>query len=203
MTIHTKKSLSIGRPREFDIDDAVRKAMNVFWDHGYHDASLQDLLDGMELSKGSFYKAFGDKKGVFLRALDAYINDAVREVSDKLNSNTSPKASISDAFLHYADISTGKSGLRGCFVVLTAVEMLPSDTEVSIRISRLYRRLQALFAATIIKAQDLGEIDSSQDEQTLARFLICHIQGMRVLGKAKTDIVDMRAAASLALKVLS
>ncbi|HWL67091.1 MAG TPA: TetR/AcrR family transcriptional regulator [Geminicoccus sp.] len=198
----THTSASIGRPREFDLDEAVRKAMNVFWDRGYHDASLPDLLDGMELSRGSFYKAFGDKRGVFLRALDVYIDDAVRQVGDSLSGEASPKAAIRAAFERHAELSSGKDGLRGCFVVLTATEMLPGDQEVSARISRLFRRLQDLFAAAIIRAQALGEIDQRLDERTLARFLVCQIQGMRVLGKAGAEQEDMRAMVDLALKPL-
>ncbi|WP_349261677.1 TetR/AcrR family transcriptional regulator [Geminicoccus sp.] len=176
--------------------------MNVFWDRGYHDASLPDLLDGMELSRGSFYKAFGDKRGVFLRALDVYIDDAVRQVGDSLSGEASPKAAIRAAFERHAELSSGKDGLRGCFVVLTATEMLPGDQEVSARISRLFRRLQDLFAAAIIRAQALGEIDQRLDERTLARFLVCQIQGMRVLGKAGAEQEDMRAMVDLALKPL-
>ena len=198
----THTSSSPGRPREFELEEAVRKAMGVFWDRGYHDASLPDLLEGMDLSRGSFYKAFVDKRGVFLRALDAYIDDAVRTVSETLNSNASPKAAIREAFSQQVELSSGKDGLRGCFVVLAAVEMLPEDKEVSARISRLFRRLQDLYAAAVIRAQALGEIDHGLDERALARFLVCQIQGMRVLGKAGADREDMRALIDIALKPL-
>ena len=198
----TQTSPSVGRPREFEIDDAVRKATQVFWDRGYHDASLPDLLEGMDLSRGSFYKAFGDKKRVFLRALDSYIEDAIREVGETLNSNASPKAAIRNAFAHYAELSSGNDGLRGCFVVLTAVEMLPRDKDVSARISRLFARLQDLFAAEITKAQALGEIEAGQDERVLARFLVCQLQGMRVLGKVGADLGDMQASVELALRAM-
>ncbi|MGO8059912.1 TetR/AcrR family transcriptional regulator [Rhizobium johnstonii] len=176
--------------------------MGVFWDRGYHDASLPDLLEGMDLSRGSFYKAFVDKRGVYLRALDAYIEDAIRTVGETLHSNPSPKAAIRQAFSQQVDSSSGKEGLRGCFVVLAAVEMLPGDEEVSSRISRLFRRLQDLYAATIIRAQAVGEIDPRLDERTLARFLVSQIQGMRVLGKAGADREQTRAVIDLALKVL-
>ncbi|HTO34137.1 MAG TPA: TetR/AcrR family transcriptional regulator [Pararhizobium sp.] len=176
--------------------------MGVFWDLGYHDASLPDLLEGMNLSRGSFYKAFVDKRGVYLRALDAYIEDAVRTVGETLNSDLSPKAAIREAFSQQIDFSCGKPGLRGCFVVLAAVEMLPADEQISARISRLFRRLQDLYAATIIRAQAGGEIDPGLDERTLARFLVCQIQGMRVLGKAGADREDTRAMVDLALKAL-
>ena len=195
-------SASVGRPREFELDEAVRKAMQVFWDRGYHDASLPDLLEGMELSRGSFYKALVDKRGVYLRALDAYIEDAVRSVGETLHSNPSPKAAIRDAFSQQVDQSSGTEGLRGCFVVFAAVEMLPDDKEVAPRISRLFRRLQDLYAAAIIRAQALGEIDPGLDERTLARFLVCQIQGMRVLAKAGADRAETRAMVALALKAL-
>ncbi|MGV1822653.1 TetR/AcrR family transcriptional regulator [Agrobacterium sp. CG160-95] len=176
--------------------------MQVFWDRGYHDASLPDLLEGMELSRGSFYKAFVDKRGVYLRALDAYIEEAVRSVGETLHSNPSPKAAIRDAFSQQVDQASGQDGLRGCFVVFAAVEMLPKDKEVAPRISRLFRRLQDLYAAAIIRAQALGEIDPELDERTLARFLVCQIQGMRVLAKAGADRAETRAMVELALKAL-
>lgn len=202
MVKSTLTSPSVGRPREFELDDAVRKAMGVFWDRGYHDASLPELLEGMELSRGSFYKAFVDKRGVYLRALDVYIDDAIRKTGEILHSNSSPKAAIREAFSRQAEESSGKEGLRGCFVVLSAVEMLPADDEVSARIARLFRRLQDLYAAAIIRAQALGEIDHGMDERTLARFLVCQIQGMRVLGKTGADRDVTKAMVDFALKPL-
>ncbi|WP_256120272.1 TetR/AcrR family transcriptional regulator [Shinella lacus] len=198
----TQTSPSVGRPREFELDDAVRKAMGVFWDRGYHDASLPDLLEGMELSRGSFYKAFVDKRGVYLLALDVYVDDAVRKTGEILHSNPSPKAAIKEAFSRQVEESSGREGLRGCFVVLSAVEMLPADEEVSTRIARLFRRLQNLYAAAIIRAQALGEIDPGLDERTLARFLVCQIQGMRVLGKTGADRDATKAMVDFALKPL-
>ena len=202
MVKRTPSSQSVGRPREFELDDAVRKAMAVFWDRGYHDASLPDLLEGMDLSRGSFYKAFVDKRGVYLRALDVYIEDAIRKVGEILHSNPSPKAAIKEAFSRQVEESSGNEGLRGCFIVLSAVEMLPGDEDVSTRISRLFRRLQDLYAAAVIRAQALGEIDPEVDERTLARFLVCQIQGMRVLGKAGADRESTKAMVDFALKPL-
>ena len=202
MVKRAQTSPSVGRPREFELDDAVRKAMDVFWDRGYHDASLPDLLEGMDLSRGSFYKAFIDKRGVYLRALDVYIEDAIRKLGEILHNSPSPRAAIQEAFSRQVEDSSGKEGLRGCFVVLSAVEMLPADEEVSARIARLFRRLQDLYAAAIIRAQALDEIDPGLDERTLARFLVCQIQGMRVLGKTGADRDDTRAMVDFALKQL-
>lgn len=173
----------VGRPREFDLDEAVKRAMQVFWDRGYHDASLPDLLDGMKLSKGSFYKAFGDKKSVFLRALKLYTDDGVRNVEEVLRSDPSPKAAIRNALIRYADLSSGSKGVRGCFAVLTAAEMLPGDPDIADLIKRLFARLQDLFAATVAKGQAAGEFTSDRDPKVVAHFIVSHAQGMRILGK--------------------
>ena len=85
---------------------------------------------------------------------------------------------------------------------LAAVEMLPGDQDVAPRVSRLFRRMQDLYAAAIIRAQTLGEIDPELDERVLARFLVCQIQGMRVLGKAGADRAETAAMIDLALKAL-
>lgn len=175
--------LTVGRPREFDLDEAIKGAMQIFWDRGYHDASLPDLLAGMKLSKGSFYKAFGDKKSVFLRALELYTDDGVRNVQEALRSDPSPKAAIRNALVRYADLSSGSKGIRGCFAVLTAAEMLPGDADVADLIKRLFARLQDLFASTVAKGQAAGEIRNSRDPGVVAHFIVSHAQGMRIFGK--------------------
>lgn len=194
---------AVGRPREFDLEEASRKAMNVFWDRGFHDASLPDLLAAMELSRGSFYKAFGDKEAVFLRALDLYIDDAVQNVREGLKGDTSPAIAIRNTLRRHADMSSGAQGARGCFAVLTAAEMLPASTEAAQRIATLFRRLQDLFADAIARGQNVGEFGEQLDAQATARFLVAHAQGMRVIGKAGSSRQEMLANVDLAMKLLS
>jgi TetR/AcrR family transcriptional repressor of nem operon len=74
-----------GRPREFDTDAAIERAMGVFWSSGYHGTSLPDLLEATNLSRGSLYAAFGDKHGLFLRALDRYIGEALTRLDTELD----------------------------------------------------------------------------------------------------------------------
>ena len=73
-----------GRPREFDLDDAVRDALEVFRERGYHGASMVDLLEGTKLSRGSLYKAFPDKRALFFAAFDLYAREALERLRDKL-----------------------------------------------------------------------------------------------------------------------
>ena len=79
-----------GRPREFDTDEAIKSAMGVFWSFGYHATSLPELLDATNLSRGSLYAAFGDKHGLFLRALDRYIADSLTRLDAELDPRKDP-----------------------------------------------------------------------------------------------------------------
>ena len=84
------ENTDMARPRSFDIEDALEKAMHVFWEHGYEGASLPDLLDGMGLTRGSLYKAFTDKKTLFMQVLERYERQAVQAGVAMLNDPSVP-----------------------------------------------------------------------------------------------------------------
>src|SRR6201996_1574381 len=90
MAHQTPIRLPRGRPRSFDVEAAVERAMGVFWSRGYHATALPDLLRATKLSRGSLYAAFGDKHSLFLRALDRYIADAVARIDSELDPRTAP-----------------------------------------------------------------------------------------------------------------
>lgn len=190
-----------GRPREFDLNDAARDAMNVFWDHGYEGASLPDLIAGTGLSRGSLYKAFGDKRGLLLAALDQYISAGLKATADILSQPGSARTAIRESLLRYAALSSNQEGRRGCFVVAMATEMAAQDAEIAERTGRMFRRLQQLFAGAIVRAQASGEIPD-RDEQAMARTLVCLMQGMRVLGKTGVSEADMVRIVDNTLRIL-
>ena len=197
-----KHTASPGRPREFDIEDAVRDAMNVFWTRGYHATSLTDLLDGTGLSRGSLYKAFGDKKSLFLKALSCYAEAGLEELGETLAAPGSVKQAIRAALTLYVPLSTGNAGRRGCMVMATAAEMLPHDPEVGARIQDTFRRILALLAGAVRRGQATGEITIDQDARDVARFLACQIEGMRLLGKVGATRQDMTAVVEAAMRSL-
>lgn len=192
---------SLGRPREFELDDAARDAMHVFWDRGYEGASLPDLIEGTGLSRGSLYKAFGDKKGLLLAALDLYMSEGLKATADILSQPGAVKDAIRDSLLRYVRLSVGEAGRRGCLVVAMTAEMAAHDAQVAERTGRMFRRLQQLYAGAIVRAQASGEIPE-RDEQVMARFLVCQIEGMRVLGKTGVLEADMVALVESAMRIL-
>ncbi len=192
-----------GRPREFDIDAAVEDAIEVFRVRGYHGASVQDLTEGTGLARGSLYKAFHDKRTLFLAALDHYTAASLKRVGDALSQPGSPKAAIREALIGYAGRAAEQSGRRGCLVTAAAMEMMPEDAEVGALIQRMFRRMQDLFAAAVIRGQACGEIPGDLDERAIARLLLCTIQGLRVLGKTGPSAQDMAEVVDAAMRALS
>lgn len=193
---------AIGRPREFELEEAARDAMNVFWDLGYEAASLPDLIAGTGLSRGSLYKAFGDKKGLLLAALDLYTADGLKATADILSQPGSVAEAIRASLLRYAALSWGEKGRRGCLVVSLTTEMAARDEQVAERTGRMFRRLQQLYAAAIVRGQ-IGDELPECDEQAVARFLVCQIEGMRVLGKTGAREEEMRAVVDCTMRVIA
>jgi len=191
----------LGRPREFALDVAARDAMDVFWDRGYEGASLPDLIAGTGLSRGSLYKAFGDKKGLLLAALDLYMSKGLQATADLLSQPGSAKAAIRSSLLRLAALSSGAPGRRGCLIVAMATEVGTQDPDIAERTGRMFRRLQQLYAGAIARGQADGEI-APGDAQALAQFLVCQIQGMRVLGKTGVPEAEMIAIADTAMRIL-
>src|SRR6202453_115065 len=120
-----------GRPREFDIDEAVESAILVFRSRGYHGTSVQDLTEGTGLARGSLYKAFHDKRTLFLAALDHYTAASLRRVGDALNQPGSARAAIREALLGYARRCAAAQGQQGGLIVAAAMGGMPDDVEVA------------------------------------------------------------------------
>jgi len=191
----------LGRPRTFALDDAARDAMEVFRERGYEGASLPDLIAGTGLSRGSLYKAFGDKKALLLAALDRYMDEGLTLTAQQLAQPGSARAALRTSLLRHAAQSSDGAGRRGCLVVAMATEQAAHDPEIAARARAMFERLQQLYAAAIVRGQAGGEFPD-RDAQALARFLVCQIQGMRVLGKTGAAEAEMVAVVDNALRVL-
>ncbi|MCM2448240.1 TetR/AcrR family transcriptional regulator [Rahnella sp. CG8] len=187
-----------GRPREFDLTEATEKALQVFKAHGFAAASLSDLLDGTGLSRGSLYKAFGDKHSLFLSVLELYTENGLSRLKKDLDKASSIDA-LRNALLHYARVSTGAEGLAGCPITAAAMECLPADKEVTIRVEHMFTRIRMYLTDTIRRGQALGEISASQDAEELGKFLLCLIEGMRVVGKTGATELSMDRIVDIAL----
>jgi TetR/AcrR family transcriptional repressor of nem operon len=176
-----------GRPREFDTDEAIESAMGVFWSSGYHATSLPELLEATNLSRGSLYAAFGDKHGLFLRALDRYIADSLTRLDAELDPRKDALEGLRACLARYVERTSGVAGKRGCLVVATAMELASHDTEVEQRIRRFFKAMEARLTAALARAKSEGRLADGVEPATVARLLLCLLEGMRVVSKTSSD----------------
>ena len=194
---------SRGRPREFDMDVVLDKAVRVFCERGYHAASIADLTEATELTSGSLYKAFGDKRGIYLAALTHYKASRDAELRTVLARARNGFDRVRVALTHYAEASHGARGRLGCMVVTSAAELATFDDELAQWVAASLRRNETLLAGLLRDGVADGSIPAHVDPGATARLLLCVIQGMRVVGKTGGTRKEMLALVDVALKTLA
>jgi TetR/AcrR family transcriptional regulator, transcriptional repressor for nem operon len=172
-----------GRPREFDLGEALDKAIAVFTEQGYHGTSISDLKEAMGLTAGSIYKAFKDKRAIFLAAFDRYKQVRNAALDAELALASDGRDGVHRMLAFYAEGAYGSAGRRGCLAVGTAVELAVFDDEAATRVQRSMEGFETRFEALIRRGQDDGSISRSIDAGATARLLLTLVQGLRVLGK--------------------
>lgn len=178
----------MGRPRTFDEDKALEAAMRVFWNQGYEDASLADLLTDMGLTKGSFYKAFLDKKSLYLAALDLYARQSIAPMVEGLTDKTAGSGyeRILRVFQSIVDMGRSNGDRVGCFLCNAAVDRAAHDPDVELRLNSLFARMEDGFAAAL--ADHLNKGQGAEDVRAGAKALVSQFMGLRVLGRAGQSV---------------
>jgi TetR/AcrR family transcriptional regulator, transcriptional repressor for nem operon len=194
---------SRGRPREFDMDAALDKAVRVFRERGYHATSIGDLTEAMEIATGSVYKAFKDKQDVFLAAFDRYStarNEQIRRAADTAGCGRDKLRAV----LHsYVESSQGAEGRRGCLVVSSAVELAAVDPVIAARVGAVLKRNEVFLAGLIRLGQSDGSIASHINPDHTVRLMVCLTQGMRVVGKTGRLRLEAAPLVDIAMKLLA
>lgn len=199
----TTTSRGRGRPREFDMDKALDKAVRVFCERGYHATSISDLTSAMELASGSVYKAFKDKRAVFLAAFDHYKAERDAQLRTAIDQGSNGRERLRNALIFFADSSHGAQGQLGCLVISGAADLSTFDAEIGQRVTGSLARSEAMLNKLILQGQADGSISPELNGQDVARLMLCVLQGMRVIGKTGRTKQDMQAVADAALKCLN
>ena len=199
MKHRTRVQLPRGRPRSFDVEAAVERAMGVFWSRGYHATALPDLLRATKLSRGSLYAAFGDKHSLFLRALDRYIADALTRMDIEFDPRREPVDALRAYLAGYVDRTSGAIGRRGCLLVATAMELAGHDADVEGRIRSFFKAMEAKVAGAFSRAKVAGELATGVEPTSAARILVCFVEGLRVIGKTGPARTTSQATADALL----
>ena len=192
----------MARHKEFDPDVAMQEAMEAFWERGYAATSVNDLLEEMGLNRGSLYGTFGDKKQLFLAALEKYDAQRGQALRELLETPASAKAALRGLVEHVAEDCRGEQGRRGCLAAKAAMELAPHDDDVANWLKRFHRRNVETIAGVIERGQREGEISRRLNAYDAARFLLNSLAGMRVTGTTSPGAAEQRGVVELILKVL-
>ncbi|MEM7516925.1 MAG: TetR/AcrR family transcriptional regulator [Planctomycetota bacterium] len=186
------------RPVEFDRDVVLEQAMDVFWIKGYEATSLLDLLSAMNLSKSSFYQAFGSKEELFLTCLSHY-QEALAHSFEQGIAEAPTALGFLEAYLASIADNRNKDAMKGCLLMNTASEFAERHPEISRATKKGLNLLTRLFSGVIQQGQAEGEISKKADPAALGTFLLTTVAGLKTMAKAGTSKAKLRAVADSAL----
>ncbi|MFA1550701.1 TetR/AcrR family transcriptional regulator [Actinomadura chokoriensis] len=192
----------MGRPKQFDPDVAVERAMDVFWRKGYAATTPQDLVDEIGIGKGSLYNTFGSKHALFERALARYRDSQAAWLAELLDHPGSAKDRLRGALVALVDLDLSDRDRRGCMAVNTAAELASSDAGTADIVRNMFARTESAFRATVEEGQRAGEIDGGRDGEAVAAWLLATVIGMRVMAKTAEDATQLRRVVDAAMEAL-
>ena len=177
----------MARPREFDEVKAISQAAAVFWRKGFADTSIGDLEDALSMGRQSIYNAFGDKRALFLLALDQYYEKA----SEPLQLAFAGEAQGLEAIRRYLEgvvsFQTSTEDRLGCFLTRSLVDHGTLDPDVASKCQNNEKRLYSAFSKALEKASEIGEISDTLDMEAAAQQLCLQVYGLSVMARSGTS----------------
>ena len=197
--VETKPSRRIGRPLSFDRDAALHQAMLLFWRHGYEGTSLSDLTAAMGVTSPSIYAAFGDKRRLFLEAVDRYLTGPVTAKSIIADAATARDAA---AGLLHASVAgfTGADTPPGCLLASATISCSAAAMDVQKALAARRQGIEADLRARILQALAIGELPAGTDAEALAGHVMAVIQGLSTLARDGASRQKLTRVADIAMK---
>jgi AcrR family transcriptional regulator len=189
----------MARPVEFDPERALSAAIKVFSNHGYEGSSTAELLTSMGIARQSLYGAFGDKRRLFLKALERYNRESVAELVNALGARQNTLDALEAALLAFA--RPGAQAEAGCLGLGSVTEFGRSDSDINAINEASTRTLLAALAARVRAGMAAGEI-GDVDPQEAARFLLAVRSGLKVAARGGADLEALHPMVRMALRSL-
>jgi TetR/AcrR family transcriptional regulator, transcriptional repressor for nem operon len=175
----------MARPREFDTDTALRAMTALFWEHGFEGTSMHDIERGTGLRKQSLYRAFGDKRAMYLAALASYEREEMKQAAQLLAGPGDAAARFARLFRHIIEDAVEADDRRGCFLCNACIDQAALDTPSGRLIAEMTARIEETFDTTLANA-GFGGGDAAMRRKT-ARAILAGYFGLRVLVRTGAD----------------
>lgn len=180
------------RAKEFDYDQKLELARNLFWEKGYHATSMQDIVDTLGLNKSSIYDSFGSKHELFINCLLHYSAFKLNQYQQAGQSVSSPFKALEKTIKDV--VAATLKDNRSCMIVRTIFELAPADAAVRELIIEKGKELEKVLYDLIVKAQEQGEIKSSIQPRIAARYILSTFSSFwshYILSQRKKEVNDM------------
>ncbi|MBV8341959.1 MAG: TetR/AcrR family transcriptional regulator [Gammaproteobacteria bacterium] len=191
-----------GRPRAYDPQQALSRALEVFWTRGYSGTSLDDIAAATGMNRPSLYAAFGDKRALYLKALAHYYQQAGAEIRDILAADEPLCGALMRIYESALRIYLGRGQARGCFAIGTATTEAVADPEVRAMLAESTRRLDQAFEARIRTAQNLGDLLPHADPAALASLASATLHTIAIRARAGIPRAELVELARKAVSVI-
>jgi TetR/AcrR family transcriptional repressor of nem operon len=167
----------MARSVEFNECEIIEKAMNVFWEKGYHGTSMQDLVDAMQINRSSLYNTIGDKHCLFLKCVTSYVEAGFRETETKIANEPSALKALINIIRDKAAWVVDSE--KGCLGIKTVFEIAPEDAEIRNLLCKNNVRYLRMMTDLIQKAINDKELDGSEDAAVLAEYIMTTFTGWK------------------------
>ncbi len=202
----------MARTKNFNEEETLEKAMELFWKKGYKGTSIKDLVEYLGIQRSSIYTTYGDKLSFFQKAVQQYRKGASQLLMDKLQEDKPAKTILRELFDLTIQEIMGDPSRKGCFMVNLTTEIISEDTrcdedraaylamEEIVNANR--QNIERAFQALILRGQAEGEISTRHEAQALSRYLLNVINGIRVLAKTNASEEVFRDIVAVTLSTL-
>ncbi len=179
--------------KSFDEDAVLGRAMEAFWARGYAGTSMQDLVARMGVGRASIYATYGNKRSLFIKALERYDSRHRRDWTERLAAGHAPRGAILAAFREVVDSVLTQRRRDGCLLVNTALDLSPHDPEVAGIVAAGLESVERFFRDRIAAGQRAGEIPAGVAPDEAARALLALLVGLRVFGRSRPEPALLRS----------
>lgn len=191
----------MARPKSFDDDAVLDRALQLFRERGFEGTSMSDLEAHLGLGRQSLYNTFGDKRALYLKALDLYQRQATDGMVAMLEAPDAGLDALERWLAANAATVTAPGAPAGCFTVNSIIER-PDDAPTAARCTRGRECLTAAVRAALFRAQAKGEIAAERDVEGLVGLLVAHVYGLAVLARAGATERELRSASETLMAVV-
>lgn len=192
--------MPVGRPRTFDTEKALEKAMKVFWRRGYEGATLPELTKAMGINRPSMYAAFGNKESLFRKVMEKYASGPGAQMCAALQLTTA--RAVAEAMLHASTELLGNTkNPKGCLGIQGALACGDSADGVRKDLANRRRAQEAALRERFERAQAEGDLTARANAADLARYICTVMQGMSVQASGGTGREELETVARMAMRV--